>query len=480
MMEEAIIAPSIILAVLFVTFLIGILAYRLRIKTLRVDTYMVAGRALGFLVTFLNMAAVIYSGFAFLGASGWAYAYGAPVLYIWIYGALAYTLAFFFAPRIWEMAKGRGLLTQADFFMWRYGSKLLMVLVALVGIVFNIPYGQLQILTTKYVLDLSTYGTLPTLHVAVLSFVLTMAYVFLGGMVSVAITNVFLGLIMLAAMLGGGIALITYYFGGLPGLFSAVEAVKPQHAYLWAAVGRNSVQWVITAAVGCGIGFWAWPQLAQTVFPAKDAKVLRRSIVMTSWYHVLGIIWASLTGLVALGIGMKLAVADHAFLALVRDTFGPVALGFIGAAGMAASLSSAAGILLVQASLLSRNIYQSWLKPTASEREVLLVSRLGIVIFTLISVVLAYTAPAYIVYLLLVGYTGVTQLFPGWVLGSVWKWITKEGVLAGLVIGLIVGMLTCFVWPDYLGIHSIIWGLIFNLPITLLVSKLTCRGGQGA
>jgi len=162
------------------------------------------------------------------------------------------------------------------------------------------------------------------------------------------------------------------------------------------------------------------------------------------------------------------------------DTFGPVALGFIGAAGMAASLSSAAGILLVQASLLSRNIYQSWLKPTASEREVLLVSRLGIVIFTLISVVLAYTAPAYIVYLLLVGYTGVTQLFPGWVLGSVWKWITKEGVLAGLVIGLIVGMLTCFVWPDYLGIHSIIWGLIFNLPITLLVSKLTCRGGQGA
>ncbi len=475
-MSEAVVATSIVLTVLALTITIGILAYRLRVKVLRVDTYMVAGRALGFFVVFLNMAAVIYSGFAFLGASGWAYAFGAPVLYIWIYGALAYTFAFFFAPRIWGIAKDRGLLTQADYFMWRYGSKLLMVLTALVGIAFNIPYGQLQILTTKYVLDLSTYGALPTLHVAVVSFVLVMVYVFLGGMISVAITNVFLGAIMLAAMLGGGLALIAYYFGGLPGLFEAVSAVKPEHTYLWAAAGRNSIQWVITAAAGCGLGFWVWPQLAQMVFPAKDPRVLRRSIVMTSWYHVLGILWASLTGLVALGIGMKLAVADHAFLALVRDTFGPVALGFIGASGMAAALSSAAGILLTQASLLARNIYQGWLRPQASEREVILVSRLGIALFTAISVVLAYTAPAYIVYLLLVGYTGITQMFPGWVLGSIWKWITREGVLAGLISGLVVGVLTCFVWPDYLGVHSIVWGLIFNLPITLVVSKLTYRG----
>ena len=475
-MSEALIASSIIFAVLCIAVVIGILAYRLRIKVLRADTYMVAGRTLGFAVTFLNMAAVIYSGFAFLGASGWAYAFGAPVLYIWAYGALAYTLAFFFAPRIWEVARGQGLLTQADFFLWRYGSKLLMVLTALVGITFNIPYGQLQILTTKYVLDLSTYGALPTLHVAVLSFIATMVYVFLGGMISVAITNVFLGAIMLAAMLGGGISLIAYYFGGLPGLFQAVEAASPKHVYLWAEVGRNSVQWVITAAVGCGLGFWVWPQLAQIVFPARDPKVLRRSITMTSWYHVLGIIWASLTGLVALGLGKKLAVADHAFLALIRDTFGPVALGFVGAAGMAAALSSAAGIILTQASLLSRNIWQGWIKPGASEREVILVSRIGIVVFTVISVILAYTAPAYIVYLLLVGYTGITQMFPGWVLGSVWRWITREGVLAGLLVGLVVGVLTCFVWPDYLGIHSIIWGLIFNLPITLLVSKLTYRG----
>ncbi|MCI4437264.1 MAG: sodium:solute symporter family protein [Ignisphaera sp.] len=475
-MMEAVIATSIISVILVLTFMIGILAYRLRIRELRVDTYMVAGRALGFLVTFLNMAAVIYSGFAFLGAAGWAYAYGAPVLYIWIYGALAYTFAFFFAPRIWETARGRGLLTQADYFLLRYNSKLLMALTALIGIVFNIPYAQLQILTTKYVLDLSTYGALPTLHVAVVSFLLVMIYVFLGGMVSVAITNVFLGSIMLAGMLGGGLSLIIYYFGGLPGLFKAVEAVKPQHLYLWASTGRNSVQWVITAALGSALGFWVWPQLAQIVFPAKDPKTLRRSITMTSWYHVLGIIWASLTGLVALGIGMKLSVPDYAFLALVKQTFGPVALGFIGAAGISAALSTAAGILLTQASLTARNIYQGLIKPGASEKEVILVSRISILIYALIAVILAYTSPAYLVYLLLVGYTGITQMFPGWVLGTVWKWITKEGVLAGLITGLIAGMLTSFVWPDYLGIHSIIWGLIFNIPITLIVSKLTYRG----
>ncbi len=476
-MQEALIATSIISVILTIMFVIGVLAYKYRVKALRTDTYMVAGRALGFLVTFLNMAAVIYSGFAYLGAAGWAYAYGAPVLYIWIYGALAYTFAFFFAPRIWSIARGQNLLTQPDYFMWRYNSKLLMILTALVGIVFNIPYLQLQILTTKYVLDLSTYGTLPTLHVAVASFLLVVIYVFLGGMVSVAITNVFLGTIMLAGMLGGSLSLITYYFGGLPGLFNAVASVSPKSLYLWATVGRNSVQWVITAAVGSGLGFWVWPQLAQIVFPARDPKILRRSIVMTSWYHVLGIIWASLTGLVAVGLGLKLKVADHAFLYLTGQTFGPAALGFIGAAGTAAALSTAAGILLTQASILSRNIYQGWLKPSATDREVVLVSRLAVIGFAVLGVILAYTTPAYLVYLLLVGYTGITQMFPGWVLGTVWKWITKEGVLSGLIVGLIVGVLTIFVWPDYLGIHSIIWGLMFNLPTALIVSKLTYKGG---
>jgi SSS family solute:Na+ symporter len=107
---------------------------------------------------------------------------------------------------------------------------------------------------------------------------------------------------------------------------------------------------------------------------------------------------------------------------------------------------------------------------------VILASRISVLIFALIGVILAYIAPAYLVYLLLIGYTGITQMFPGFVLGTIWKWITKEGVLAGLITGLIAGILTAFVWPDYLGIHSIIWGLIFNLPIALLISKLTYKG----
>ena len=66
-------------------------------------------------------------------------------------------------------------------------------------------------------------------------------------------------------------------------------------------------------------------------------------------------------------------------------------------------------------------------------------------------------------------------MFPGWVLGSIWKWITREGVLAGLVVGEIVAVLTTFVWRSPFGIHSIVWGLIFNLPIALIVSKLTYK-----
>ena len=133
--------------------------------------------------------------------------------------------------------------------------------------------------------------------------------------------------------------------------------------------------------------------------------------------------------------------------------------------------------LLTQASLFSRrNIYQQWLKPSASDRELVIVTRVAVIIFAVIAAVLAYVAPAQLVYLLLVGYAGIIQMFPGWVLGTIWKWITREGVLAGLVVGETVAVLTTFVRRSPLGIHSIVWGLVFNLPIALAISKLTYKG----
>ncbi len=82
----------------------------------------------------LLMAGEIYTTFAFLGASGWAYSRGGPALYIMAYITLGYVVSFYILPSIWELGRRHGLQTQSDFFRTRYGSKYLSAFVCVVGI----------------------------------------------------------------------------------------------------------------------------------------------------------------------------------------------------------------------------------------------------------------------------------------------------------------------------------------------------------
>ncbi len=472
MVKPYIISLGIMFGWIAISAIVGVLAYRLKVKVLRLDTYMVAGRRLALLVVFLNMAAVIYSAFAFLGAAGWTYAYGAPVLYIWAYGPLAYSLAFFFAPKIWRVAKEHEILTQPDFFLWRYNSKFLMAFTALIGIAFNIPYAQLQLLGTKYIVELGSYFSIPGMWVVVIVYLLVMVYLFLGGMMSLAITNTIQGAIMLVAMLSMGIIIPIRLCGSHANMFAKLAEVSPAHLVFPGAKGIHPVQWYLSTAIMCGLGFWCFPQLAQIIFPAKSPVTVRRSIVLSSWYHLIGFLPVTFVGLAAFLAFPGLKKADWALLYSVQKLFPAWVLGLVSAGGIAAALSSVSAIFLTQASLFSRNIWQGLIRPKASEREVIWVTRISVIGFILLALYLAWTAPAFLVYLLLVGYSGITQMFPGWILGTYIKWIKREGVIVGIITGIIIVILTTFVWKHPFGIFSGIWGLIPNIVLTLIISYL--------
>jgi Na+/proline symporter len=83
-----------------------------------------------------------------------------------------------------------------------------MVMAAVISIVNKIPNVQMQIKSVSILLGISSGDLIPALHVAVLSFLLVVLYVFLGGMISVAITNVFFGALMLITMFVGSLAVI--------------------------------------------------------------------------------------------------------------------------------------------------------------------------------------------------------------------------------------------------------------------------------
>ena len=88
------------------------------------DQWIVGGRGFGLILVWVLTAGELFTTFTFLGASGWAYAKGAPVYYILGYAPLACVVTLYLLPPVWEVGQRFQLQTQADFFQVRYGQQL--------------------------------------------------------------------------------------------------------------------------------------------------------------------------------------------------------------------------------------------------------------------------------------------------------------------------------------------------------------------
>jgi solute:Na+ symporter, SSS family len=126
------VALAIMSGIVAVGALVGFLA-RFHHK-MDLEQWTVGGRGFGLALVWLLVAGEIYTTFTFLGASGWAYSRGAPVLYNLGQAPLMYVVSFFILPLIWEAGRTHRLQTQADFFQVRYGSTYLAAFVALIGV----------------------------------------------------------------------------------------------------------------------------------------------------------------------------------------------------------------------------------------------------------------------------------------------------------------------------------------------------------
>src|SRR6516164_7384852 len=100
-MNPSMIAMAIIFGIVFIGAVTGIYAgFR---RQMNLEQWTVGGRGFGLILVWLLMAGEIYTTFAFLGASGWAYSRGAPILYNLGQAPLMYVVSFFILPLVWEV-----------------------------------------------------------------------------------------------------------------------------------------------------------------------------------------------------------------------------------------------------------------------------------------------------------------------------------------------------------------------------------------
>jgi len=425
-------ALAVIIGVFVLAIALGLMARRGHVMSL--EQWSVGGRGFGSVFVFLLMAGEIYTTFTFLGGSGWAYGKGAPAFYILCYGAIAYSVSYFLLPIVWRYAQTRRLVSQADFFVAKYESKTLGVVVALVSVAALVPYLVLQLKGLGIIVSEASGGVITQAVAVWTSSIALVGYVVVSGVRGSAWTSALKDVMILAAAVGIGVYLPLHYFGGYRAMFEAVEAAKP--GALTLPGSGMSPAWFISTVLLTATGFYMWPQFFAGVYTARSENVFRKNAVILPLYQLV-VLFVFFTGFAAMLVvpGLKGAAADLSLLRIVEQSFGSWTVGAIGAAGLLTALVPGSMILITAGTIISQNIYRV-MAPAASDRTVSLVARSLVPVLTLIAVILTLRGGQTLVVLLLMGYNFVTQLFPALILSlGERQRVSAASAIAGIVAG---------------------------------------------
>jgi solute:Na+ symporter, SSS family len=416
--------------------------------TMSLEQWSVGGRGFGALFVFVLLAGEIYTTFTFLGASGFAYGKGGAVLYIMTYTCLAFVSSYWLLPPIWKFSKEHKLLSQPDFFARKYESRMLGVIVAVVGLIAMVPYLILQFKGLGIIVQLASYGAVSPATAVTIGAIAMTIYVVASGIHGSAWNAAIKDCTILLMCTFLGVYLPYHYYGGIGAMFEAIDAARPGFLALPAA-GESPVWYCSTIAISA-LGLYMWPHTFASIYTSKTAGAFRRNAIFMPLYSLV-VLLSMLVGFAAVLQVPNLTGGqiDLALLKLSIKTFDPWFVGCIGAAGVLTALVPGSMMLIAASTLVAKNIYREIL-PSTSESALTVVAKAATPIIAAISVYLAIKGGSSIVALLIMGYSIVTQLFPALVASLVPNSVvTRVGACAGIVAGVITVALVVSLKLDF-------------------------------
>jgi SSS family solute:Na+ symporter len=470
-MSPAAASLATILAIVGLGTTIGFLAGARR--TMSLEQWTVGGRGFGAVLMYLLMAGEVYTTFSFLGASGWAYSRGGPTLYIMAYLTLGYVVSFFILPRIWELGRTHGLQTQSDFFNLRYGNKYLAAFVCVVGVAFLIPYLQLQLTGLGIIVSVASFDGIGRTPAMVASVILLVAFVLTSGVRAVAWVSVLKDFLMVVAAVAIGVGVPYVHYGGIGPMFAALAHSRPSHLTMPGATANLGHTWYASIVLLNSLGMYMWPHGFASAYTARSGETLRRNAVVMPLYTIT-LAFIFFAGFTAVLVVPGLKEGDLSLLTVVRQSFPAWFLGVIGGAGALTAMVPASILILTGATLLAKNFYRPIFAPAMTDEAVAVLARVMVVILGLVSLYFAIYSSTTLVALLNLGYAGVTQFFPGVILGLYWKRVTMPAVFAGMVAGVtVVAVLMLSSRDPFFGWSAGFVALCVNFAIATTLSLLT-------
>ena len=453
---------------------IGIYFYR---KSNQLSDYILGGRQLGPWITSMSAEASDMSGWMLMGLPGYAYMTGLPAA--WIAIGLAVGTWFNWvciSKRLRNYTEvANDSLTIPDFLKNRFhdDSNALPVISALFIFIFFLIYTSSgfvaggKLFTTIFGLDYVTSLLLTALVVVF--------YTFLGGFLAVSWTDFIQGMMMFFAILVVPIT-ATMLLGGPVEVLHLIQSEIPNHLQ-WFEGPLDSVAAVISlvSALAWGLGYLGQPHILIRFMGISDAKELSKATNIAMTWVVISLAAAIAVGIVGrifLGAQLTGPESETVFLIMSRTLFSPFMAGLIWSAVLAAIMSTASAQLLVTASVVSKDLYHKVVHKEATDKELVFVSRLTVIVVAAMAIWLAMNPNSYILQIVAYAWAGFGAAFgPSILLSLYWRRMTLKGCFAGIF----VGGLTVILWKEYFAftnLYEIVPGFIASLMAIVIVSLL--------
>ena len=435
-------ATTIMFAIYLVAMLlIGWLGYR---ATSNLSDYILGGRSLGSFVTALSAGASDMSGWLLMGLPGAVYASGLSESWIAIGLCIGAWLNWYLVAgrlRVYTEKVGNAL-TMPDYFTNRFEdhSNLLRIFTAVVILVFFTLYCASGVVAGARLFE-SMFG-MPYSIALWVGALCTIAYVFIGGFLAVSWTDTIQASLMIGALILAPLMVI-YNQGGVTESIQLVEQIKPGATSLMGDLDTLA----ILSLAAWGLGYFGQPHILARFMAADSVASLKpaRRIGMTWMVLCLGgAIAVGYFGIAYFGakpeeIGALGGKEERIFIGLATLLFNPWIAGVILSAILAAVMSTLSCQLLVCSSAIAEDFYKGFLRPNASQAELVWIGRLMVLAVAMIAMVLAEDPNSKVLGLTAYAWAGFGAAFgPVVILSLIWKRMTATGALSGMITGAVV------------------------------------------
>ena len=433
-------------------------------------TFFLGDRKMGPWVGALSAGASDMSAWVLMGLPTAVYAAGVGEVWISAGLAIGYALSWLFqAPRLRAFSVVSGdAITIPQYLSNRFlaKNKSLQLLCAVVFLVAYTIYTAASVKACG-ILFHKVIGMNPT-HAMYLSVLIIVGYTFMGGFSAVCWTDFFQGLLILGAMLLAPIFAI----------FVLDTSTQPiETANYWNAFASWKS---IVSGLTWGLGYFGMPHIIIRFMSLKSQKDLRKSARIGISWTVIIVLMAAVIGIIGrlkLGLSADVAKNELVFIQMVRMIFPGVISGILLSAVLAAAMSTADSQLLAASSALASDVYKPIIRRNkASQKELLWVGRVVVLIVALIAMFIAISPNANSIMGLVSNAWGVfgAAFGPTILLSLFWKRFNFFGAVAGIIAGAAADIF----WLQFLGkvgIYELLPGFVGGLIVAVVVTLLTPR-----